>query len=274
MFRRSIVGTVLLNGTLGLIMCIVFAFCTTDLEGAMQSPTGYDFIYVFFAGNESLVGTSIMTSILIVLVTCASFGFLASSSRQTWAFARDRGLPYSDWLVHVHFLPLRSRISDQSADIWQQVSKERALPLRAIGFCTVITALICVINVGSSVAFNAIVSITIAGLFTSYLIPITLVAARRALGHDIRWGPWKMGRLGLPINLLSITFLSISIVFSFFSPGLPVTPESMNWSCLVFPVVLAIGLIYYAVIGRHVWQGPIYEWAPRAVEVDASRGKE
>jgi choline transport protein len=38
---------------------------------------------------------------LITLVICATFGFLASASRQTWAFARDKGLPFSDFLSYV-----------------------------------------------------------------------------------------------------------------------------------------------------------------------------
>lgn len=103
--RRSIISTVLLNGALGFAMSVAFSFCTTDPEAALTSPTGYDFIYVFFAGNQSVAGTSLMSAVLIVLVTCASFGFLASTSRQTWAFARDRGLPYSEWLVYVCLYP-------------------------------------------------------------------------------------------------------------------------------------------------------------------------
>jgi hypothetical protein len=42
-----------------------------------------------------------MTAIPIVLVICASFGFLASASRLTWAFARDKGLPFADFLAYV-----------------------------------------------------------------------------------------------------------------------------------------------------------------------------
>ena len=34
-----------------------------------------------------------MTSVLIVLIICATFGYIASASRQLWAFARDRGVP-------------------------------------------------------------------------------------------------------------------------------------------------------------------------------------
>ena len=93
--------TILINGTLGLGTIIAFLFCFGDLETGLTSPTGYDFIEVFFNATNSHAGTSVMTAILITLVICATFGFLASSSRQTWAFARDRGLPFSGYLSHV-----------------------------------------------------------------------------------------------------------------------------------------------------------------------------
>lgn len=93
--------TVIINGIFGLSISLAFAFCTIDVEAALSSATGYDFIYVFYTATGSHSGTSIMTAILIALVTCASVGFLATASRQTFAFARDNGLPGSRWLSHV-----------------------------------------------------------------------------------------------------------------------------------------------------------------------------
>lgn len=234
------VGTIVLNGTLGFAVVLALCFCIGDLETAVTSPTGYDFIEVFFNATNSHAGTSAMSAILIILVICATFGFLASASRQTWAFARDQGLPFSNFLSHVH--------------------ARASLPLNAIFFCAAVTAIICIINVASSVAFNAIVSLTTAGLFTSYLIPIALMALKRFREPaSINWGPWTLGRLGIPVNLFSLAFLLMSIVFSFFPPAVPVTLVSMNWSCLMFGGAVILGLCFYAVIGRKNYNGPIFE---------------
>jgi choline transport protein len=100
------VTTIMINGLLGFGTIIAFLFCLGDLESALTSPTGYDFIYTFYNATKSHVGASIMTSILITLVICATFGFLASASRQTWAFARDRGFPFSDVLRHACYTTL------------------------------------------------------------------------------------------------------------------------------------------------------------------------
>lgn len=135
-----------------------------------------------------------------------------------------------------------------------------ALPLNAVIFCATVTAIICIINIASTVAFNAIVSLTIAGLYTSYFIPITLLAIKRSREpSSIVWGPWTLGPAGLIINILSMCFLIISIVFSFFPPVVPVTLISMNWSALVFGGGVIIGLVFYAIWGRKNYHGPIFE---------------
>ena len=235
----AMISTILLNGALGLAISIAFSFTLGDLETDLMSATGYDFIQVFFGATNSRAGSSVMTAILIVLVTCASFGFLASASRQTWAFARDKGLPFSGFLSHV--------------------DKRTALPLRSIGFCAIISAIIGLINIGSTVAFNAIVSLTIAGLFISYLTVICLMMIKRVKRETIEFGPWSLGWAGLPINALSACFLILSVFFSFFPPATPVTLLTMNWSCLMWGGSTLIGLAYYAVLGRKIYHGPIVE---------------
>lgn len=134
-----------------------------------------------------------------------------------------------------------------------------ALPLNSVLFCATLTAIICLINIASLVAFNAIVSLTIAGLYSSYFIPIALIAWKRLSDDEIKWGPWKLGKLGFAVNLFSMLFLAISIVFSFFPPGIPVTLQTVNWSILVFGGAVILGLIFYAVRGHKNYNGPIVE---------------
>lgn len=77
------VGTVIINGLLG--FGIVIALCFTivpTFEDALTSPTGYDFIEIFYNAVGS-AGEAGMTAVLIILVWAATFGFLATSSRQS-----------------------------------------------------------------------------------------------------------------------------------------------------------------------------------------------
>ena len=235
----AMISTILLNGAQGFAICIAFSFTLGNLGTDLMSATGFDFIQVFFGATNSRAGSSVMTAILIALVVCASFGFLTGASRQTWAFARDKGLPFSGFLSHV--------------------DKRTALPLRSIGFCAIVSACIGLINIGSTVAFNAIVSMTIAGIFMSYLTAIVLMIIKRMKRETVDFGPWSLGWAGLPINLCATCFLVISVLFSFFPPTTPVTLVTMNWSCLMWGGSMLIGLAYYAVRGRKIYHGPIVE---------------
>jgi len=98
---RAIIWAATINGTLGFVMVITFCFTLGSLEDVLASPTGYPFIQVFFNATQSNVGTSIMTAIVIVNITSACISTVATVSRQTWSFARDQGLPFSNLISYV-----------------------------------------------------------------------------------------------------------------------------------------------------------------------------
>jgi choline transport protein len=98
---KAIMWAAGLNGSLGFIMVITFCFTLGDVFSILQSPTGYPFIQVFFNATQSNVATSIMTAILIVNITSACISTVATVSRQTWSFARDKGLPFSSFVAYV-----------------------------------------------------------------------------------------------------------------------------------------------------------------------------
>jgi amino acid transporter len=98
---KAIMWAAVVNGSLGWVMVITFAFTLGDLFAILDTPTGYPFIQVFYNTTKSNAGTSIMTAIIIVNITSACISTVATASRQTWSFARDQGLPFSKVLGHV-----------------------------------------------------------------------------------------------------------------------------------------------------------------------------
>jgi len=113
------------------------------------------------------------------------------------------------------------------------------------------------VNIGSTVAFNQILSLGLGALLASYFLSIFCVTLRRICGQPLLPSAFSLGRLGLPINIMSLGFLALGFVISFFPGAVDPTPESMNWSSLAFSVVLVFGAIYYAVIARHHYVGPV-----------------
>lgn len=76
---------------------------------------------------------------------------------------------------------------------------------------------------------------------------------------DIAWGPFQLGRAGVPITIAALIYSVIGIVFSFFPPTVDVKPETMNWSIVVFSGVAIFSVCFWAVYGRFQYKGPIQE---------------
>lgn len=89
----SIMLSVLINGSLGFGMLLAMLFCSGDLGSALESKTGWPFMAIFLEATGSVAGTAAMASIVTTMGATTSVGMLASTSRQFWSFARDRGIP-------------------------------------------------------------------------------------------------------------------------------------------------------------------------------------
>jgi amino acid transporter len=66
-----------------------------------QTATGYPFIDMIYAATNSLAATNVMTAVVIINFTGSAIAVLATASRQLWAFARNRGVPFSSFLAPV-----------------------------------------------------------------------------------------------------------------------------------------------------------------------------
>ena len=98
----SMIASVLINGVLGFGMLVAMVFCLGDIDKISSTPpTQYPFMAVFAQAAGSSSGGAGMVAVIIFMFCCATPTALASSSRMMWSFARDRGLPFSDYLSRV-----------------------------------------------------------------------------------------------------------------------------------------------------------------------------
>ena len=100
---RGIIGRYLIGAESGLLMLITFCFCYTDeaLNSDVYGATGFAFMAVYRTTTGSSGGAAAMVAVIIVLTFFSATNFMASASRQTYAFARDGGMPFSRWLCKV-----------------------------------------------------------------------------------------------------------------------------------------------------------------------------
>lgn len=221
-------------------MLIAILYCIGDIDAALSTPTGYPFIEIFTQGTSSIAGGTALSALLVLMFFLATMGIVASASRQLWAFARDNAVPNARFISYVH--------------------PTLKIPLVSIGVTCTISCLLSLINIGSATVFNAIVSLTVAGFFGSYLVPFSLMLYLR-LRHpaELHFGPWRLGKLGPWVNGVAIVWSALVMFFSFWPTMVPVTAVNMNWSCVLWSGVMIFAGCFWVVHGRRVYKGPVVE---------------
>lgn len=213
---------------------------------------GWPIITIYYQITGSHVGTTMLMFITLFTVLVGDFGILASASRLVWAFSRDNGLPFSRFFSYVSM----SHVAYPDLAHTTQVSPTYRIPLRALFLVVLIVMCLSLIPIGLSTAFNAILSLSTLGLYTSYVVPITFMAIKRARGQHVLYGPFKLGRFGLATNIFAVIYGLYAIVFLPFPPGIPVTAESMDYSGPILGLVILIALLDWSLNGRKRWAGP------------------
>ena len=142
-------------------------------------------------------------------------------------------------------------------DSHKQVDSTRNIPLNAVLVSLAIVMLVSLINIGSTVALNAIVSITISALMSSYILTISCLLFKRIRGEPLPKGRFSLGRYGMAANLVSLAFLLPLFVFAFFPLATPVEPSTMNWGCVMFSGIVILATVYYMVLGRKKYTPPV-----------------
>jgi amino acid transporter len=90
---KAVVWPFVLNGVLGLFFIISYLFCLPFVEDALNDLSTFPFLYVFRQA-VSTSGVNALTIVILILAIDPNIAFNASTSRQTFAFARDNDLPF------------------------------------------------------------------------------------------------------------------------------------------------------------------------------------
>lgn len=235
---RAMFWTVIINGIIGLIATISFIFAIPSVSDAVNDPSGFSMIYVFnlAAGTN---GAICLTMVQLVLLMFGNIAYQAATARQTFAFARDGGFPMSGWI--------------------SKVNPHRRLPVNAVLFSAAFTILISLINLGSSDAFNAILSLAAVAQMGTYGISISCVLYRRITApHLLPKAEWGLGRWGIPVNAIAVAYAWFVWFWMFWPMAIPIVPvASMNWAIVMFFGVLFIGAVFYALKARKTYFGPV-----------------
>jgi len=208
----SMVYGLAINGAMSFAFMICILFCLGDPEEALNTPTGYPIIQVVYNATGSKGATIALLSFLTFNGMIAMFSSLASVSRLTWAFARDHGLPFSQFFGAVH--------------------PTLRIPLNSLMLVSAVIVLLQLINIGSSTALFAILGVSTIGLYMSYILPILFILLTKLrTPESIRYGPFRLPAApGLVINAFAVVYGVFILIWLPFPPFMPVTGVNASLS--------------------------------------------
>ncbi|KAK1623019.1 amino acid/polyamine transporter I [Colletotrichum phormii] len=237
----AMVGSVTVNGLMGLIYGTVLLFSTGLLESLLTTPTGFPFMQIYLDVTRSRAGATVLSLLVILIAIAAKVVGITSASRTLWAFARDRAVPFDS-----HF---------------SYINKILQVPVTSIVFVTVSQILLGFLYLANTTAFNAVLSMAIIGIYLSYSIPVAymLFVGRSKLARK-EYGPFRLGPVVGPVLnaiTISLVWMTVVIIFSTFPSSQPVTAQNMNYSTVVMAGWLVFGLVYYFIRGRAKFEVPV-----------------
>lgn len=250
----AMLGSIIVNGLLGLVFCIVLLYTLGDLDTLLSSATGFPFVQLYYNITQNHAAATIMTLFHAFIASAANSGGLTSTSRTAWAFARDKAFPFSSYYEHL--------------------DRRSSLPTRMCVLLSVLQFLLGLIYIGNTTAFNAILSMSVLGMYASYFLPIAfmLLCGRKSSASHPR-GAFFLGRwgrsiqkptfaclsnivIGSTINVIALAWGALAMLFSMFPSYQPVNAQNMNYSSLVLGAWCIFGAAYYLVRQRGKFEGP------------------
>ncbi|KAI9042599.1 putative choline transport protein [Aspergillus affinis] len=239
-----------------LIYLIALFYSIQDLDAVFRTdftlfPTAEIYKQATFS-DEAAIG---LIAVLFLATFPTLIGIFVTGGRMWWSLAQDNATPFSNYFSHVH-----PRLN---------------CPVRAtLAMGSIVSCLGC-IYMGSSTAFQALISSYIVLSSLSYLGAILPHMLTRREG--IVLGPFYLGkRVGFVVNVVSVGYILVTVVFFCFPLVRPVTVQNMNYTSVITVGVVGLTAVWWVWRGRRDYKGPGYsfEEARRLTMGRTQSGKE
>ncbi len=197
---------------------------------------------------ESALSSAAAKAVLVIATMGQIFCGMAcvtSASRMTFAFSRDGAVP--------------------GHNLWRRLGRNKT-PTWAVVFVAAFAFIITIPaykgnHAGLPVAFLAVTSISVIGLYIAYTIPVFL---RWRMGDAFEPGPWTLGAKYKWINLIAIIWVILCVIIFClpFTPAAVPFSSTFSWSAfnyapLVTIIVMIAVTLWYVLSARRTFKGPI-----------------
>ncbi|HEU4979540.1 MAG TPA: amino acid permease [Solirubrobacteraceae bacterium] len=242
---KGVWRSIFYSALFGWVLLLSLTFAATHVGAINKEAAGGQ--YVAIAILNTALSSAWVKLVLIISTVGQVFcgaACLTSASRMCYAFSRDGAIP--GWRI------------------WSRVNAKR-VPTNAVIFMAILAGIITVPAYFPNaahvpVAFYAVVSIAVIGLYIAYVIPIYL---RWRQGDAFEAGPWTNGRKYKwmnPFATLWVALITIIFILPTVPAGVPGNKafswSSVNYAPLVTGGVIAAVGIWWLLSARKTFTGP------------------
>ncbi|QPG75626.1 hypothetical protein FOA43_002983 [Brettanomyces nanus] len=224
------------TAVLGWILCIAITLTMgTNVTEILNGVSGQPIVEIYqYAMGKT--GATAFLALAFVINWFTGAVAMCYTSRSLWSFSRDKGLPYSKF--------------------WYHLTEKTGVPTRCVWLVCIINSLLTLINLGSTIAMNAVFSACAICTDWSYILVIGAFALNDKKMGVVR-GPFHMGRVSPYVMYYGCVWtVFVSIVFVF--PNyMPVTKEDMNYTVVILGAVFILAGGWYAFDAKHWYRGPV-----------------
>ncbi|SEM73864.1 Amino acid transporter [Lihuaxuella thermophila] len=231
----GIFSSVAFSFVAGMIMLAFVTLSIQDVHAAVSADN--PFIFVISQALGSTFGQVVLWMIVLAMWFCG-LSSVTSFSRMMYAFARDRGMPRSDWFA--------------------RINKHYRTPVAAIWLAVILSFILALTDyfiklVNPDTTYTTLAFLTgvsVVGLYVSYGIPIwlRLIAESKGRFTPRHLGPWNLGKWGRTVAILALLWIAIISVVMVIPPN-----QNAGIALIMMMIVLLImDLTYY----RHHFPGP------------------
>ena len=195
-----------------LFYIIAILYGINDLEAIINSGSSLPLAQIYLQATGSPAGAVGLLVLTFIPSLISALGVYLTASRTYWTLSREKATPFSEFFA--------------------RISPRYKNPFNAIALCGVITTVLGCIYVGSSTAFNAFIGSFVVLSILSYVAAILPHLLSKRQNVTPGWF-WMKGVVGYIVNGISCAFIIVFVIIFCFPFSMPVTPATMNYSCLI-----------------------------------------
>jgi amino acid transporter len=140
------------------------------------------------------------------------------------------------------------------SEFWHKVNPRTRTPTNSIWLAVVGAFLLGLPYLWNPLAYAAVTSIAVIGLYIAYAIPVLL---RLLQGEKFQRGPWHLGRWSYVIGWIAVVWVVFISILFILPQGFPVNLQTnFNYSIVAVGVVVIYAAGYWFLSAKNWFKGP------------------